>query len=240
MQTITESFPFPPLDIESRWKAVLSREFEQPYMKKLGTFLRREIDSGKKIFPSEKNIFSAFNATPYAKVKVVILGQDPYHGPGQAHGLSFSVPPGIVPPPSLVNIYKELATDVGFKIPQHGYLKKWADQGVLLLNSVLTVEENSPASHKNRGWETFTDKVIEHLNKSQTPIVFFLWGSYAQKKGRVIDRTKHCVLESVHPSPLSVYRGFWGCKHFSKANEFLMDHHLKPINWELPLYVSDI
>lgn len=240
MQTINETSSSRKIDIEPSWKNVLGDEFEQPYMKELRSFLKSEMDAGKSLFPKPKNIFAAFNATPYSTVKAVIIGQDPYHGPGQAHGLCFSVMPGVPTPPSLVNIYKELATDVNFKIPKHGYLKTWADQGVLLLNSVLTVEENKPASHKNRGWEKFTDKVIEHLNASDRPIVFFLWGSYAQKKGLIIDRKKHCVLESVHPSPLSVYRGFFGCKHFSKANQFLKAQKIKPIDWELPSDVSDI
>lgn len=239
MQTIQDTPISRKIDIEPSWKAVLEDEFKQPYMVDLSAFLKQQMQKGKTIFPSPKNIFAAFNATPFSKVKVVIIGQDPYHGVGQAHGLCFSVKPGVPIPPSLVNIYKELEADVKIKPPRHGYLKKWADQGVFLLNSVLTVEANQAASHKDRGWERFTDKVIERLNESETPIVFFLWGSYAQKKGKIINRKKHCVLETVHPSPLSAYRGFLGCKHFSQANEFLKNHNIMPIDWELPLDVSD-
>lgn len=234
MQTITDSNTNKNIDIDPSWKKILKNEFEQSYMNELRAFLKKEIQSGKKIFPKPKEFFAAFNATPFDKVKVVIIGQDPYHGEGQAHGLCFSVQPGVPAPPSLINIYKELQSDLGIRPAKHGYLKKWADQGVLLLNSVLTVVENSPASHKNRGWEKFTDHVIHTLNDSETPKVFFLWGSYAQKKGEFIDRKKHLVLESVHPSPLSAHRGFFGCKPFSKANQFLIKHKISPIDWELP------
>lgn len=234
MQTITESNSEKNIDIHPTWKKALEAEFDQPYMHELRAFLKQEIKAGKNIFPKPKEFFAAFNATPFDKVKVVIIGQDPYHGSGQAHGLCFSVQPGVPTPPSLVNIYKELKDDLGVHPPQHGYLKSWADQGVLLLNSVLTVEKDKPASHKNRGWEKFTDRVIQVINHSDTPKVFFLWGSYAQQKGAIIDRKKHLVLESVHPSPLSAYRGFLGCKHFSKANTFLANKKISPVNWELP------
>lgn len=235
MQTITNINSDPKINIHESWKQALRDEFGKPYMDELRAFLKQQIQSRKIIYPKPSEFFAAFDATPFDKVKVVILGQDPYHGPGQAHGLSFSVQPGVPAPPSLVNIYKELLGDLGIKPARHGYLKSWAEQGVLLLNSVLSVEANKPASHKNRGWEKFTDHVIHVLNDSESPKVFFLWGAYAQKKGAFIDRQKHLVLESVHPSPLSASRGFFGTKQFSKANAFLVEKGISPINWELPV-----
>ncbi len=202
-------------------------------MQQLFDFLRSEKAANKTIFPQGENIFAAFDATPFDAVKIVILGQDPYHGENQAHGLSFSVPPGEKTPPSLVNIYKELVTDVGFQTPLHGNLQSWADQGVLLLNSVLTVEKAQAASHQKKGWETFTDSVIDVLNQQRSGLVFMLWGAYAQRKGQKIDRTRHLVLEAPHPSPLSAHRGFFGCRHFSQANQYLSQQGLQPINWQL-------
>ena len=222
------------LQIEPSWKNQIGEEFEKPYMSELKGFLKTEYDKGKTIYPRKTEYFEAFNHTPFDNVKVVILGQDPYHGPGQAHGLCFSVRPGIKTPPSLVNIYKELKTDLGIENSGHGYLVSWAKQGVLLLNSVMTVEKGQAASHRNRGWETFTDRVIEALNERSEPMVFILWGSYAQKKGAFVDREKHLVLNGPHPSPLSAHRGFFGCGHFSKANEFLIKNQQAPIDWELP------
>lgn len=222
------------LQIEPSWKNQIGEEFEKPYMSDLKGFLKTEYDKGKTIYPRKTEYFEAFNHTPFDNVKVVILGQDPYHGPGQAHGLCFSVRPGIKTPPSLVNIYKELKTDLGIENSGHGYLVSWAKQGVLLLNSVMTVEKGQAASHRNRGWETFTDRVIEALNERSEPMVFMLWGSYAQKKGAFVDREKHLVLNGPHPSPLSAHRGFFGCGHFSKANEFLIKNQQAPIDWELP------
>lgn len=220
--------------MDDSWKRQLEDEFSQDYMQELKNFLSQEYKKGKTIYPKKSEYFSAFNHTPFEEVKVVIIGQDPYHGPGQAHGLSFSVRPGVKTPPSLVNIYKELKSDLGVPVADHGYLKSWADQGVLLLNAVLTVETAKAASHRNRGWEQFTDRVIEKLNQRQKPLVFILWGSYAQKKGAFIDRKKHLVLSGPHPSPLSAHRGFFGCKHFSKANAFLIKNQQAPIDWELP------
>lgn len=222
------------LQIEESWKRVLQGEFNKEYMSELKAFLKNEYSRGKTIFPKKSEYFSAFEHTPYDQVKVVILGQDPYHGPNQAHGLCFSVKPEVKTPPSLMNIYKELASDLGVKNADHGYLISWAEQGVLLLNSVLTVENGLAASHRNRGWETFTDKVIEVLNQREKPMVFMLWGSYAQKKAAFVDRKKHLVLEAPHPSPLSAHRGFLGCKHFSKANNFLIRAGQSPVDWELP------
>ena len=215
------------------WLEHLAGEFEQQYMINLRAFLQAEKAKRKIIYPPGSRIFAAFDHTPFDQVKVVILGQDPYHGPQQAHGLCFSVPEGIPPPPSLVNIYKELHSDLGIPIPAHGNLEKWTSQGVLLLNSVLTVQQSMAASHQGKGWEQFTDKVIQLLNEKREHIVFMLWGSYAQRKGQIIDRKKHCVLEAPHPSPLSAHRGFLGCKHFSKANAYLKEHGLEPIDWRL-------
>lgn len=220
--------------IEESWKKRLEPEFKKSYMVNLKSFLKSEYDKKKTIYPKKSEYFEAFKQTPFDEVKVVILGQDPYHGPGQAHGLCFSVRPGIKPPPSLVNIYKELQQDMGIKNSGHGYLEAWAKQGVLLLNSVMTVVQGQAASHRNRGWETFTDRVIEILNDRDKPMVFMLWGSYAQKKGAIVDRSKHLVLEGPHPSPLSAHRGFFGCGHFSKANAFLIKKQQAPIDWELP------
>ena len=216
--------------IEPTWKARLSEEFEKPYFEQLTTFIREEY--GKyRIFPPGKDIFRAFDRCPLEKVKVVIIGQDPYHGPNQANGLCFSVNPGIQMPPSLVNIFKEIKNDLGKEIPPNGSLDRWADQGVLLLNATLTVRANQAGSHQNKGWESFTDAVIKTLVEEREHIVFILWGSYAQKKGEIIDTTRHCVLKSVHPSPLSASRGFFGNGHFSKANAYLRSNGKKEIDW---------
>lgn len=212
---------------------MLGSEFDQSYMQKLRAFLKQESDCGKVLYPPSKQIFYALNSTPLDAVKVVVIGQDPYHGPGQAHGLSFSVPPGVRPPPSLKNIFKEIHTDLGLAIPNHGCLDSWAQQGVLLLNAVLTVEHKQAGSHAGKGWELFTDRVIQVLNEQREHLVFLLWGAYAQKKGALIDEHRHCVLKAVHPSPLSAHRGFLGCKHFSLANRFLQDHDKTPIDWSL-------
>lgn len=214
------------------WNKWLASEFDKDYMKSLQQFLQSEKQKGR-IYPEESDYFNALNLTPFNKVKVVILGQDPYHGEGQAHGLSFSVKPGIKVPPSLMNIYKELEADLGISPANHGYLLQWAEQGVLLLNSVLTVEAGKAGSHQNKGWETFTDKIIKLIDEEHDGVVFMLWGAYAQKKGRHIDRQKHYLLESVHPSPLSAYRGFLGCQHFSKANAYLEKLGKESIKWEL-------
>jgi uracil-DNA glycosylase len=219
------------ITLEQSWLNHLEAEFSKPYMIQLREFLRAEISAGKQIFPHGSEYFAAFDAVPYEAVRVVIVGQDPYHGDGQAHGLSFSVRPGVAIPPSLLNIYKELEIDLGFKAPKHGFLKPWAEQGVLLLNSVLTVERGLAGSHQNRGWERFTDEVMDVLNRREHALVFLLWGSYAQKKGLRIDREKHLVLQAPHPSPLSAYRGFFGCRHFSKANDFLVANGAKAIDW---------
>lgn len=220
--------------LHESWLEPLKGEFDQPYMAELKRFLLAEREAGKRIFPSGANWFRALDLTPLDKVKVVILGQDPYHGPGQAHGLCFSVPDGVRPPPSLVNIYKELESDLGIQRPAHGFLEHWARQGVLLLNSVLTVEMGLAASHRDRGWERFTDAVIRLVNEKQQPVVFMLWGSYAQKKAAFVDTSRHLVLKAPHPSPLSAHSGFLGCKHFSKANAFLESRGLAPIDWALP------
>ena len=214
--------------------ACLGQEFEQPYMQELRTFLRQEKDAGKIIYPHSSEWFNAFWQTPLTAVKVVILGQDPYHGPGQAHGLSFSVQPGVKVPPSLQNIYKELQQDLGVQPPGHGCLLPWAQQGVLLLNAVLTVEAGQASAHQGRGWEGFTDQVIQLLNAQQRGLVFLLWGSYARKKAGFVDRSTHLVLEAPHPSPLSAHRGFLGCGHFSQANAWLQQQGQSPINWQLP------
>ena len=217
------------------WKQALASEFLASYMHELRTFLDAEKKSGKVIYPPGAEIFNALNTTPLSTVKVVILGQDPYHGAGQAHGLCFSVRRGVMLPPSLQNIYKEIEADLGVARARHGELTHWAEQGVLLLNSVLTVQAGLAASHQNRGWETFTDAVIRVLNDECENLVFLLWGSYAQRKGRFIDTQKHLVLKSVHPSPLSANRGGWfGCRHFSKTNQYLQAHGKAPIDWSLP------
>lgn len=217
--------------IEESWKRVLGDEFDKDYFIKLTDFVRAQYLSGKKIYPAPKNIFNAFNLCPFDDVRVVIIGQDPYHEPGQAHGLCFSVPDGITPPPSLVNIYKEIESDLGRPSATHGDLTAWARQGVLLLNSTLTVAAHLAASHAGRGWEEFTDAVIRALATRREGVVYMLWGSYAQRKASIVDENKNLVLKSVHPSPLSAYRGFFGCKHFSRANEYLTAHGGKPINW---------
>lgn len=220
--------------LEASWLAPLQEEFEQPYMQGLREFLQREKRAGKQIFPAGDEMFAAFEHTPLDRVKVVILGQDPYHGPGQAHGLCFSVRPGVAIPPSLVNIFKEIQAELGLPIPNHGNLTAWADQGVLLLNSVLSVECARAASHQGQGWETFTDRVVELVNREREGVVFMLWGSYAQRKGAVIDGRRHCVLKAPHPSPLSAHRGFFGCGHFRAANEYLLSRGETPIDWSLP------
>jgi len=223
----------PDTKLENSWRERLRSDFESAYMAELRQFLGEQKALGKTIYPAGDEIFAALNATAFKAVKVVILGQDPYHGPGQAHGLSFSVRKGVRIPPSLQNIYKELATDVDFVRPDHGCLSEWAEQGVLLLNSVLTVEAGLAASHQGKGWEKFTDSVVSHLNVDATGIVFILWGNYAQKKGAMIDRDRHLVLQSVHPSPLSASRGFFGNHHFSKSNEYLLAQDKSAIDWEL-------
>lgn len=220
--------------LEESWKKRLKQEFEQSYMLALKDFLRQEYQKKKTIYPAANEYFAALDHTPFDQVKVVILGQDPYHGPGQAHGLCFSVRPGVDVPPSLQNIFKEIQAEFGTTPPNHGYLKKWAEQGVLLLNATLTVTAGQAGSHQNRGWETFTDRIIELLNRERQNLVFMLWGSYAQKKGQIVDRQRHMVLTAPHPSPLSAYRGFLGCGHFMKANEYLKTHGLQPIDWSLP------
>jgi uracil-DNA glycosylase len=218
--------------IEKEWLEVLRSEFEKPYFTDLKAFLNEE-KKHYRVYPPGNRIFAAFDYTPFSKVKVVILGQDPYHGDGQAHGLCFSVPEGVALPPSLVNIYKELTTDLGIPVPKSGNLENWAKQGVLLLNATLTVRANQAGSHQRRGWENFTDEVIRQLSARHTGLVFILWGSYAQAKEALIDTSKHYVLKAVHPSPLSVYRGFFGCRHFSKTNELLSQAGKEPVDWRL-------
>ncbi|MCW3120928.1 MAG: uracil-DNA glycosylase [Flavipsychrobacter sp.] len=219
--------------IEDSWKQELKEEFSKPYFEHIVHFLKEEKKAGKTIYPPGKEIFNAFEFTPFNKVKVVILGQDPYHGPGQAHGLSFSVPEGVKPPPSLVNIFKELQEDLEIPIPNTGNLEKWAKQGVLLLNASLTVEANTPNSHSQAGWHTFTDEVIKHISANTDHTVFLLWGKFAQNKEVLIDATKHKILKAPHPSPFSVHTGFFGCRHFSKANAWLREHGEKQIDWDL-------
>lgn len=220
--------------LHESWKAPLLPEFEADYMARLEAFLLGEKAAGKQIFPNSEEWFRALELTPLEKVRVVILGQDPYHGPGQAHGLCFSVQPGVRPPPSLVNIYKELQTDLGISRPHHGFLEHWATQGVLLLNSVLTVEMTKAASHRGKGWEKFTDAVIRLVNAKNDPVVFMLWGNYAQKKADFVDSARHLILKAAHPSPLSAHNGFLGCRHFSQCNAFLESKGLPPIDWALP------
>ena len=222
------------LDKAPSWSPWLSAELDAPYMQNLTQFLLQEKAAHKTIYPAVSDWFHALEVTPLEQVKVVIIGQDPYHQPDQAHGLSFSVRPGIKTPPSLVNIYKELHSDLGITPVNHGYLESWASQGVLLLNAVLTVEDSNAASHQGQGWEQFTDKVIATVNEQCQNVVFLLWGSYAQKKGRVIDPERHLVLKSAHPSPLAAYRGFFGSKPFSSANQYLIENGRSPINWQLP------
>ena len=216
--------------IEESWKKVLAGEFEKPYFAQLINFVKSEYATTT-VYPEGKNIFNAFNLCPLPNVKVVIIGQDPYHEPRQAHGLCFSVQDGVEFPPSLQNIFKEIESDLGTPVPQSGNLERWARQGVFLLNSILTVRAHQAASHANRGWETFTDEVIKQISDKTENVVFMLWGNYAKVKGKVIDTKKHLILNTVHPSPLSVYRGFFGCKHFSRANQYLTEHGKTPINW---------
>jgi len=216
------------------WLRRLQPEFEQPYMGELREFLRAEKGAGKTLYPAAEHWFAAYDTTPFEAVKVVILGQDPYHGPGQAHGLCFSVPPGVEIPPSLANIYRELESDLGIPRASHGCLTHWAEQGVLLLNATLTVERSRAGSHQGKGWETFTDRTIALLDAEREALVFILWGSYAQKKGAFIDARKHLVIKSPHPSPLSAHRGFFGSRPFSRANDWLVEHGQTPIDWRLP------
>lgn len=222
------------IQLHESWKVPLLPEFEAEYMARLRSFLVAEKAAGKPIYPKGSEWFRAMDLTPLDQVRVVILGQDPYHGPGQAHGLCFSVKPGVPPPPSLGNIYKELQADLGISRPPHGFLEHWAQQGVLLLNSVLTVEAGKAASHQGKGWERFTDAVIQLVNAREVPVVFLLWGAYAQKKAAFVDGTRHLVLKAAHPSPLSAHNGFLGCRHFSQCNAFLESKGLVPIDWALP------
>lgn len=217
--------------LEPGWKQALASEFSSDYMTQLRAFLLAEKQQGKEVYPPGPQIFNAFQHTPFDQVKVVILGQDPYHGPGQAHGLCFSVPEGVRPPPSLVNIFKEISRDFGTPMSRNGNLEHWADQGVLLLNATLTVLQGQAGAHQGKGWERFTDAVIDRLNRQRDGLVFMLWGSYAQKKGALIDRQRHLVLTAPHPSPLSAHRGFIGCGHFSQANDWLQSHDQSPIDW---------
>jgi uracil-DNA glycosylase len=224
----------PDIQLHESWRVPLRPEFEADYMAQLKAFLVAEKAVGKQIFPKGSEWFRALDLTPLDKVRVVILGQDPYHGPGQAHGLCFSVKPGVRPPPSLLNIYKELESDLGLPRPRHGFLEHWAEQGVLLLNSVLTVEMAKAASHQKKGWECFTDAVIGLVNAKEEPVVFLLWGAYAQKKAAFVDTDKHLVLKAAHPSPLSAHNGFLGCRHFSQCNAYLEGKGLAPIDWSVP------
>lgn len=216
--------------IENSWKRMLADEWDKDYFVRLTDFVREQYRT-RVVFPPAGKIFAAFDSCPFDKVKAVIIGQDPYHGPGQANGLCFSVSPGVPMPPSLVNIFKEVSDDTGVPEPADGDLSRWAEQGVLMLNSILTVESGRPGSHQNRGWEHFTDQVIARLSEQRDNLVFLLWGSYAIKKGQLIDRSRHLVLTSVHPSPLSAYRGFFGNRHFSRANAYLSDHGIEPVKW---------
>ena len=220
------------VQIGNDWDEILKDEWKMPYYLTLRQFLKKEYSSGT-VYPEMHNIFNALRYTPFSKIKAVIIGQDPYHGPNQAHGLCFSVLPGIEPPPSLLNIYKELQSDIGFQPPAGGTLTAWAEQGILMLNTVLTVRRGQAGSHRGHGWETFTDHVIAKLNNKQTPVVLLLWGSPAAKKAEIITNPLHLKLKAPHPSPLSAYRGFFGCRHFSKTNEFLIQNGLEPINWQL-------
>ncbi|QJB32718.1 uracil-DNA glycosylase [Chitinophaga oryzae] len=221
------------VQIEESWKEILKDEFNKTYFAEIVMHLKHEKALGKTIYPAGNNIFNAFQQTPFDKVKVVILGQDPYHGPGQAHGLSFSVPDGIKPPPSLGNIYKEMQTDLGLDIPTSGNLTKWAEHGVLLLNAFLTVRASEPASHSKIGWENFTDAVIRKISDLKNDVVFLLWGRFAQDKQILIDATRHHILKAAHPSPFSAANGFFGCKHFSKTNELLLKAGIEPVDWRL-------
>ena len=222
------------ITLEKSWLKELDAEFEKSYMKDLKTFLQHEKQKGITVYPKGSEVFNALDHTPFDKVKVVILGQDPYHGQGQAHGLSFSVQKGVTVPPSLKNIYKELVTDIeGFSTPSHGNLTKWADEGVLLLNATLTVRAHEAGSHQGKGWEIFTDKIISQLSEHRKGLVFLLWGRYAQNKSTLIDQTKHTILTAAHPSPFSAYNGFFGCRHFSKANAILQKQGLSAIDWQI-------
>ncbi|MEX1202259.1 MAG: uracil-DNA glycosylase [Ferruginibacter sp.] len=221
------------VQIDASWKEILREEFTKPYFLQIVTFLHSEKASGKIIFPPGNLMFNAYNQTPFEKVRVVIIGQDPYHGPGQAHGLSFSVQNGIKPPPSLVNIFKELKSDIGIDMPLSGNLLPWAQQGVLLLNAALSVRAGDPFSHAKYGWADFTDVTIQKISDKKEKVVFLLWGKFAQEKLALIDEGKHHVLKAAHPSPFSANKGFLGCKHFSKTNDFLMKNHLSPIDWKL-------
>ncbi|MEO0470360.1 MAG: uracil-DNA glycosylase [Bacteroidota bacterium] len=228
------SHPAEKVKIEEGWKKALWNEFDKPYFHQLKAFLLQEKQSGMTIFPPGAEIFNAFNQTPFDQVKAVIIGQDPYHGPGQAHGLCFSVKEGVRVPPSLKNIYKELAEDIpDFSIPAHGNLLSWAQQGVLMLNAMLTVRAHQAGSHKGRGWETFTSTAIQKLNEQKEGLVFLLWGKYAQEKGAVIDPGRHHVLKAAHPSPFAAHNGFFGCKHFSQTNQILQSQGKDPINWQI-------
>jgi uracil-DNA glycosylase len=221
------------VNIEESWKEALKAEFTKPYFQQIILFLKTEKAAGNIIYPPGKLIFNAFNTTPIDKVKVVLLGQDPYHGKGQAHGLSFSVPDGVPPPPSLVNIFKELQNDIGVPVSKSGNLTKWAEQGVLLLNASLTVRASEPGSHAKIGWERFTDAVIEKISSLEKNIVFILWGRFAQEKQSLIDENRHLVLKAAHPSPFSAHNGFFGCRHFSQTNEYLTKNKIDPIDWKL-------
>lgn len=219
--------------IEASWKEILKDEFTRPYFQQIVLHIKTEKSQGKTIYPPGSQIFNAFDSTPFNQVKVVILGQDPYHGPGQAHGLCFSVQTGVPAPPSLVNMYKELHDDIGFRIPNHGNLTNWAKQGVFLLNASLTVRAGDPMSHSKIGWAQFTDTVIKKIAAEKTNVVFLLWGKFAQEKRVLIDESKHLVLKAAHPSPLSAHNGFFGCRHFSKANEYLVSKGIDPVDWTL-------
>jgi uracil-DNA glycosylase len=224
-----------PVKLEPSWKERIGEYLARPDMRALSDFLRSEKQAGKVIYPPGPEIFAAFDHTPFDAVRVVILGQDPYHGPNQAHGLCFSVRPGVATPPSLQNIFKEIQRDLAFRAPDHGCLTPWADRGVLLLNATLTVQQGMAGAHQGKGWEGFTDAAIDALNREREGLVFMLWGSYAQKKGQLIDGRRHCILRSVHPSPLSAHRGFIGCGHFSAANQYLESRGEQPIDWSLPM-----
>lgn len=221
------------VQIEQSWKEALAEEFKKPYFSEIAGFLKKEKQEGKTVYPAGQLIFNAFNTTPFDEVKVVILGQDPYHNPGQAHGLAFSVPENVAPPPSLINIFKEIQEDLGLQMVRTGTLVKWAKQGVLLLNAALTVEAHMPMSHSKIGWHHFTDDVIRIISERKDHVVFMLWGGFAKGKAPLIDKNKHLVLTAAHPSPLSAHNGFFGCQHFSKANKWLQEHGLKPIDWSL-------
>ncbi len=228
------------LVMEASWKSRLQDEFQLAYMQELRSFLLQRKHAGAQIYPAGNHYFRAMELTPFDAVKVVILGQDPYHGPGQAHGLCFSVLPGVAVPPSLANMYKEIKNDLGIAPTRHGFLESWAQQGVFLLNSVLTVERGNAGAHQGRGWERLTDRIVSLLSAERDGLVFLLWGSYAQRKGQMIDRDRHLVLTAPHPSPLSAHRGFFGCRHFSRSNEWLQNRGDVPINWELPKWKDQI